>query len=236
MSITGSTGNVSIISDGEGMLQIDCGLPYKKVNALCSYKLYQCRDAIVTHRHSDHFKYASDFMRYGMNVWATSETWTNGYTIGPKTNCKIFKQLEQFKIGTFLIKAFPVAHTNIDGSPCENSGFLIYSVVTKEKLLWITDANYIENHFPPVDYIAIECNYLDIEDYAKELAYINLYVEKRRLQSHLSLSKCIQFLKAQDLSKIKWVKVLHISKSQGKIEDELKKQLSNTFPNVNFII
>lgn len=175
-------------------------------------------------------------MRYGMKVWATSKTWGECFTIGNKVNCRTFKIGDQFQIGTFCIKPFPVAHTNTDGNECENSGFLIFSTKTKEKLLWITDANYVENKFPPVDYIAIECNYVDIEDYADELQYVNNMLEKRRLRSHMSLNHCIQFLQAQDLSKNKWVKLLHRTKSQGNIEKIMLEKLKAKFENINFIL
>lgn len=52
MSMTGSDGNASVITDGVTMLQIDCGVNYKTVNKLCDYTLYQCAGAVITHKHS----------------------------------------------------------------------------------------------------------------------------------------------------------------------------------------
>lgn len=52
VSVTGSKGNATVISDGETMLQIDCGVGYNNVNSLCGYKLYECKDVIVSHGHS----------------------------------------------------------------------------------------------------------------------------------------------------------------------------------------
>ncbi len=236
MSKTGSDGNASVISDGETLIQIDCGLNYKTVNRLMNYDLYKVHNAVITHKHSDHISYASDFMKYGMKVWATSDTWKNGYVIASKTNCRTFQQGKQFEIGTFLIKPFPVAHTNTDGSVCENSGFLFYSKHTKERLLWVTDAAYIENTFPAVDYIAIECSYFDVDDYLGELEYINTFVEKRRLESHLSFNRCVKFLKKQDLSKVKGIRLLHITKSQGDIAEIMRDKMMQNFPKISIEI
>ena len=142
----------------------------------------------------------------------------------------------QIAVGTFIIKPFKVAHINTDGSDCQNAGFLIYSTETKEKMIWITDAAYIENRFPALDYICIECNYIDVDDYSKELEYVNKFVEKRRFNSHLSLSRCIDFLKKQDLSKIKWIKLLHLTETQGNIEQTILNKLHHEFPDIKFII
>ena len=143
---------------------------------------------------------------------------------------------EQFNVGTFTIKPFKVPHTNTDGTDCENYGFLIYSKHTKEKMLWVTDCVYIAYKFPPCDYICVECNYIDVEDYSQELKYNNVVVESRRLRSHLSLNHCIDFLKLQDLSKTKYIKLLHLTKSQGIIEDEIKERFNKEFPKMEVII
>lgn len=237
VSITGSTGNATLITDGESFLQIDCGISYNELNQECGYELFKCKNVICSHAHSDHIAHAGDYMRHGMKVWATPETWKNGFKMRSPPNYKAFRQSEQFSIDTFLIKPFPVSHTNRDGTPCENSGFLIYSKATKEKLLWITDASYIENRFPSVDYIGIECNYIDEEDYSNIIGSVNKFVEKRRFSSHLSVKRCVQFLEAQDLSKVKEVRLIHTSKST--IKNAQKKMLQITqkqFPNINFVI
>lgn len=236
MSKTGSDGNASVISDGETLVLIDCGINYKTVNKMIDYDLYKVHNAVITHKHSDHTSHATDFMRYGMKVWATNRTWKECFVLGMKTNCKTFQQGKQFEIGTFLIKPFPVAHTNIDGSECENSGFLFYSKQTKERLLWITDAAYIENTFPAVDYIAVECSYFDVEDYSSELKYINTFVEKRRLESHLSFNRCVKFLKKQDLSKVKEIRLLHITKSQGDIAEVMRERMMQEFPGIEVVV
>ena len=164
-----------------------------------------------------HSAFISRFLRLGMKVYANDETWLKTQISRPTRNAIEMQSGKQFSAGTFIVKPFDVAHTNSDGTPCKNFGFLIYSTVTKEKMLWITDASYIESRFPPMDYICIECNYIDVDDYSNELEYVNQFVEKRRFTSHLSLSRCINFLKMQDLSNIKYIRLLHLSESQGNI-------------------
>lgn len=185
---------------------------------------------------TEHTAFISRFLRLGMKVYANEETWLKTQISRPTRNAVTIESGKQFNVGTFVVKPFDVAHVNSDGTNCENLGFLIYSTATKEKMLWITDASYIESRFPPMDYICIECNYIDVEDYSKELEYTNKAVEKRRFNSHLSLSRCIDFLKKQDLSKVKEVRLLHLTKSQGEIKDEILSKMHNEFPSINFII
>lgn len=187
---------------------------------------------------ADHINRAADYLKHGMRIWATPTTWKNGFMYHTSyMNYKSFEIGKQFSIGTFLVKPFPVVHTNTDGSPCENSGFLIYSTVTKEKMLWITDASYIESRFPPVDYIGIECNYIDAEDYSDIIENVDTFVEKRRFTSHLSLKRCKQFLVAQDLSKVKEIRLIHLSKSIIKdAGTQMLKSMKEYFPEKKFIV
>lgn len=171
-----------------------------------------------------------------MKVYANEETWLKTQISRPVRNAVTIEAGKQFNVGTFIVKPFDVVHVNSDGTPCQNLGFLLYSTVTKEKMLWITDASYIESRFPPMDYICIECNYIDVDDYGNELQYINPFVESRRLRSHLSLDRCVEFLKQQDLSHIKEIRLLHLSESQGKIEETITNRMHKEFPSVKFVI
>lgn len=171
-----------------------------------------------------------------MKVYANEETCLKTKISGSRKNLICIESGNQFKIGTFIVKPFDVAHTNSNGSDCPNLGFLIYSKVTKEKMLWITDASYIESRFHPMDYICIECNYVDVDDYSNELEYVNQFVETRRFHSHLSLNRCIDFLKKQDLSKIKEIRLLHLTQSQGKIKDIILNTMQKEFNGIKFII
>ena len=178
----------------------------------------------------------SDYLKLGMETYALEDVWLKTQNKAHLRHAHTIEYNKQFRVGTFLIVPFPVAHTNSDGSDCPNAGFLIYSTVTKEKMLFITDAGYIESRFPPVDYIMIECNHVDVEDYKDELEYVNAFVESRRVKSHLSLDRCVDFLKNQDLSKVQWVRLLHLTESQGNIYNIILDRMNKEFNNIKFII
>lgn len=234
-SKTGSKGNASVISDGQTLIQIDAGITPEKVNQSIGYKLSEVYGVIVSHSHIDHSAFIPRFLRLGMKVYASKETWLKTQITRPNRNAVTVEAGKQFTMATFIVKPFNVAHVNSDGTPCENLGFLIYSTKTKEKMLWITDASYIESRFPPMDYICIECNYVDIDDYANELEFVNTFVEGRRLRSHLSLDRCVEFLKQQDLSRIKEIRLLHLTEGQGDIYNIIYSRMKNEFPDIKFI-
>ncbi len=235
-SKTGSDGNFSVISDGKCSLAIDCGVRWDKANKMANYNLLNVSAVLSSHGHYDHAAYISQFIQKGLNVYATEETWEKEPISIAYKGLMHTLDGSQFTAGSFIVKPFKVPHANSDGTPCENYGFLIYSKATKEKMLWITDCAYIENKFPPCDYYCVECNYIDVEDYSGELEYINQAVERRRLNSHLSLNRCIDFFKKQDLSKAKFIKLLHLTKTQGIIEDKIRERFSEGFPGIEVII
>lgn len=233
-SKTGSDGNASVISDGETLIQIDAGIHPMKVNKNALYKIHSISSVIVTHKHADHSKFIPECVNFGMNVYVNEDTQESLNLVRKWAN--IYNNKCTIKSRTFIITPFKIPHINSDGTECPNYGFLIGSIATKERMMWATDCSYIEQKFPPLDYICIECSYIDIEDYSNELEYINQFVEKRRLNSHMSLNRCIDFLKNQDLSKCKEVRLLHLTKSQGNIKPIILNKMKENFPNIKFVI
>lgn len=233
-SKTGSDGNASVISDGETLIQIDAGIKPYKVNAKIGYKISNIQLVICSHVHQDHLEYATEYARMGIPVY-THKSVKDAAPLKTKW-LHSFNDNEHLKAGTFVIQPFNVPHINSDGTDCPNYGFLIGSIHTKERMLWVTDCSYIEQKFSPLDYICIECSYVDVDDYSEELEYINQFVEKRRLNSHMSLNRCIEFLSNQDLSKCKKVRLLHLTKSQGNIKNTILSRLKLKFPDIEFVI
>ena len=59
---SGSSGNATLVYDGETLIQIDAGLPSKKIKeglASLNKTLNDVRGLFITHSHSDHLKYAN---------------------------------------------------------------------------------------------------------------------------------------------------------------------------------
>ena len=86
----------------------------------------------------------------------------------------------------------------------------------KTTMLYVTDTEYIPNRFEGLNYILIECNF-SMEIVRKRLANrdLNRALWDRILRNHLSLETVIKFLKANDLSSLQEIWLLHLSNNNS---------------------
>lgn len=140
----------------------------------------------------------------GIDVYSSIDTFK---ALGIKHHrAKAIISKQKFSVGNFTVLPFEVQHDAINPM-----GFLINH---KEfgNLLFATDTFYIKYKFSNIDYMMIECNYSrKILDVNFENGKINAKVRNRVIKSHFSLENVIEFLKANDLSRLKAVYLLHLS-------------------------
>ena len=80
------------------------------------------------------------------------------------------------------------------------------------KLLFITDSFYCKYKFNNLSHIMIECNYsMPILSQNMERGNIPNSLKNRLLKSHFSLEHVKEFLKANDLSQVKDITLIHLS-------------------------
>jgi phosphoribosyl 1,2-cyclic phosphodiesterase len=202
---SGSKGNCAYISDGKTALLIDCGISYKKIQQGLNYYLSDIQSVLITHAHADHSSSAMNLINAGIDCYTGQGTADllnlSGYRLNP------VKELNQFKLGTFEILPFETEHD------IENPlGFLLKSKVDGLKVLWITDSYYCKYKFNSVNMIAIECNYIkDTLDANIAAGLIDERMKPRLLKSHFSLEHVKEFLRANDLSQVREIILLHLS-------------------------
>jgi phosphoribosyl 1,2-cyclic phosphodiesterase len=113
---------------------------------------------------------------------------------------------KRFSIGTWTILPFEAEH-----DATEPLGFLMAST-TGEKLLYLTDSFYCRYKFKDLTHIMIETNYAaDILAKNIEAGIVAPEQKKRILRSHFSLENVKEFLKANDLSRVREIHLLHLS-------------------------
>lgn len=208
-SRTGSVGNCTVIESASGqLLCIDAGIPYNKVNKEIGYRLHECRNLLLTHQHADHGAYRSVYSNRGMKVYY------------PEENAVDSAQKPLYEIDCFRVISFPLVHYNSDVTGCPCYGFLIQDTTSGEKLIYCTDTAYIANRFNALEFYCIEANFWEQAEYLDNLDAIEKIVEIRRVNSHLSVQSAVDFLKKQDLSKCKEIRLLHLSGSMTAQERE----------------
>ena len=201
-----SSGNCYLIEATEKeKLILDAGINFKEVKKQLNFDFSGILGVLITHEHMDHLKYAPEFASNGIDIYASKGTFSKLNLVGHRF--KIIKALKQFEIGNFIILPFDIQHDAV-----EPLGFLIQYKPTGEKLLYATDTYYIKYKFNKLNYLLIECNY--IERIAKENeknGVINKTRYSRLLESHFSLENLVKFLESNDLTYAKNIILCHLS-------------------------
>ena len=210
---SGSSGNCYRVGDGQTSLLLECGIPIKEIKKGLNFKLSEIDACLITHEHQDHCKALKDITKAGIETYMSCGTWE---ALGVEDNIwnssfMIIGDKYQFRINTLGIVPFNTQH-----DAQEPLGYLIESRVTGEKLLFATDTYYIKYKFRGLTHIMIECNYdLRILQDNFEAGKVPQTLRNRLIESHMSLENCKKFLMANDLSKVKVIYLIHLSKGNG---------------------
>lgn len=212
-----SKGNCYIIRTSKEVLILECGLHYQKILQALNFNLTNVVGCLVTHEHADHSKAIKDVMKSGIDVYLSAGSSEALKIEGHRVHHVEAKK--QFQIGSFIILPFETEH-----DAKEPIGFLIFHPEFG-KLLFATDTFYIKYKFPGLNYIAVECNYSgQILNSNIESGRISKYLKKRLLSSHFSLENVKKFFQANDLSKLKEIKLLHLSDGNSNSK-QFKKEI-----------
>lgn len=222
-----SSGNAYLISDGVTILLMEGGVKLEKIQE--KIDLTSIKACLITHEHGDHAKYAKHIARW-MPIYSSKGTFDCLDFGSCKHQKSILKAGKEELIGTFKVIAFKTQH-----DAKEPFGYLLKSIITNETLLFATDTYYISNTFDALDYIMIECNYDEsILKRRYENGDVSKLQYKRLYNSHMSLESCIKFFKANDLSRLKEVYLLHMSDSNSN-EKEFKRKIQEITGSVVYV-
>jgi phosphoribosyl 1,2-cyclic phosphodiesterase len=214
-----SSGNCYLIDDGRTKLLLECGLPIRKIKEGCDYDLSGIAGCLVTHEHGDHAQAAADLMKAGVDVWMTEGTARAIHA--PTYRLKLWRPYGEDPtgqhplysaemVGMFKVRPFAVHH-----DAAEPVGYLVQSLKTHEKLLFVTDTQYINYHFSGLTHIMVEANFS-----AETLSDPDNDPRRHRLRrAHMSLETCLALLHANDLSQVREIWLIHLSQSNGEPEE-----------------
>lgn len=215
---SGSRGNCYRISDGVTPVLLECGLPIKQIRQGLGFGLTEVAACLVSHEHQDHAKAVADVLRAGVEVYTSPGTIK---ALGLEHHrLRPVRAKETFKVGTWTVRAFETQH-----DAQEPLGFLLHSRASNERLLYATDTYYIRYKFPGLTHIMVECNYAaDILEANVKRGSVPEVLKKRLLTSHFSLDNVKEFLKANDLSQVREIWLLHLSDGNSDAE-RFKKEI-----------
>lgn len=206
---SGSKGNLYVLENEKESLLIEAGLPIKKIKETLDFDFSNIKGCLVSHEHGDHAKGIKGIADLGIDVYTGKGTIDKLELEGHRF--KAVKDKEQFTIGSFNILAFSTQH-----DAAEPLGFLIQDSISGEKFLFATDTYYIKYKFKKLNYMALECNYSEeILQENTDTGKINEYLAERIRRSHFSLENVLEFLKANDISKLEKLYLIHLSESNA---------------------
>lgn len=202
---SGSSGNLYQVDN----LLIEAGVPIKQIKKNLNYKLSDISGCLVSHFHGDHACAVKDIMKAGIELYCSQDTANKMGLSGHRLH--IIKHGQQIKISTWTIKAFNLVHD----VPC--LGFILAK--GEEKLLYANDTSYVPYRFKGLTHIMLGVNY-NTETLVDNITcgYINPEVGKRMLKNHMSLNTAKEFFKANDMSKVSEIWVLHLSSGNSNAE------------------
>lgn len=212
-----SSGNMYTVTDGETVIMLDCGLPWKRVRELLQFRTSGIAGILLTHGHMDHCKGAKDAAKAGLDIYASRPTFDALPIPGHRIN--VIEHGQQFDIGTWKILPFLTIH-DVEGS-------LGFYMVNKEgeALLYLTDSAYSPVRFAHLTVIALECNHVgDVLSENIENGTVTAARGRRVRRNHMSLQQVINMLRANDLSKCREIFLLHLSNESAN-EDLMKRKV-----------
>jgi phosphoribosyl 1,2-cyclic phosphodiesterase len=200
-----SAGNGYLLTNGRETLIIEAGIRLKSVKGALNFSLTGIAGCLVSHRHGDHSKYIREYAMAGISILTSRDVMDRQDPLIARTMCRELSEGKGYKTGNFKIIPFSVEHD----VPC--LGFLINHPETGN-ILFATDTYLLEYTFPGLNHILIEANYFDdrLEDNIVS-GRVHPSQRPRLLQTHMELETCKDILRANDLSKVVSIVLLHLS-------------------------
>lgn len=206
---SGSSGNSYFLTTSTGeILIIELGVNWKKIKEAISFDLRNVIGALVSHSHQDHCKGVADALKDGIDIY-----------VGERADiCADHRRVHEIGsnpvfVGDFMVAAFPLKHD------VPVSGFHITHPECGQ-IIFITDTCYTEYTFPGTNHFIVEANYSQqIIDSRVASGSINAFLRKRVMNSHMELQTTISMLRANDLSQVKNIVLIHLSEGNSHAAD-----------------
>lgn len=211
---SGSTGNCYILKGCSESLIIEAGVNFREVLDGLDFNIANVVGVLVTHVHTDHSKFINDFADRGIPVYAQEDVFE-------RIPCReafrrVITSNKGYIIGGFKVLTIPVFHCDIHGEPTPTLAF----VITHEemgRLLYVTDTNG-DGLYPikGLNHIMIEANWEnDMVRNLIEAGRAPMIKLKRLPDSHMEITTTIAKLRANDLTNVRDITLIHLSASDA---------------------
>lgn len=214
-----SDGCSYLVSSGtHAPLLIDAGLRFAEIRQAMDFKVTGLAGCIVSHCHGDHSKSVRELLGASVDVYASPETWEELRLPVSGLGAHNLTPHKPTQVGPWLVHPFEAVH--------DAPGTLGFLIAGPEggRLLYLTDTAYSRYTFEGLTHVCVEANFSN-EILRKNISGGRVGKDryKRTSRNHMSLDRLIGMLKANDLSKVKEIWLLHLSDANS---DEIEFKLA----------
>ena len=203
-----SLGNGYILETAQEALIIEAGIRLSEYKKALSWKIGKVVGAIVSHEHNDHAGSIREFVKAGVKVYAMNEVFSS-HGLEGKPFTQVISPMKPFNIGGFKVMPVEVMHD------VRCVSFLIQHP-EMGKLLFVTDTMAFSGVVPNLNHIMMEANYADnILEERIDAGIVPPSMRPRLLKSHMEIENTKQILRAQDLSNVNEIILIHLSEGNS---------------------
>ena len=205
-----SLGNLyRVVSDSfRTQLLIECGLPIKDIRKCLGTQMNKIDGVLISHEHKDHSRAINEFLKMGIDIYASKGTAT---AIGAEKSPYVHsvKSQEVINVGDITILPFKTNHDAV-----EPLGFILRD--DNDIVMFATDTYNMEYTSNGITKLMIECNHsYEIIDKKVAAGTLNKKQAERLVKSHFSLENLKNWLKLNDLTRLREIYLLHLSKTNA---------------------
>lgn len=205
-----SLGNLyRVVSDSfRTQLLIECGLPMKDIRKCLGTQMNKIDGILLSHEHKDHSRAIHEFLKMGIDTYASKGTLT---AIGAEKSPYVHsvKSQEVINVGDITILPFKTNH-----DAAEPLGFMLRDEA--DIVMFATDTYNVEYKLNGATKLMIECNHsYEIIDKKVAAGTLNKKQAERLVKSHFSLENLKNWLKLNDLTRLREIYLLHLSKTNA---------------------
>lgn len=203
---SGSAGNCYILeaNNGEALI-LECGLRFSRIKEALDFRLDRVAGCLVTHSHGDHAFAVKEVLKSGIQVYSSCGE-LDAMGIRDHHNARAVVKQHEHQIGSFKVFPFGIIHDTPDPL-----GYLIHHEECGT-VLFLTDTVYSPYTFTGLNNVIVEANYCEkILDSRLAAGEEPEKVRDRVIQSHMSINNCIDLLRANDLSRVNNIVLIHLS-------------------------
>lgn len=218
-----SKGNCYLLQNSTDTLILEAGVSVHEIKRGLSFKLSNVAGCLVTHEHGDHSKAVFDLMNIGVKVYTSRGTARALKMQIDHHRLQIIQAGEIFEVGSFKVLPFKIEH-----DVAEPLGFII-NHPESGSILFITDSYFVRDTFKNISHVLIEANFSqEIIDQRVRDGASPEFLRNRVFKSHMSIETCLKTLKANDLSKVRNIVLIHLSDGNSDAKDFEKRVADQT--------